>query len=190
MSSHRIASEERGRLRRLGLLTCVLSGVGGTLAAYATHPVLPFSPLRLPYADKVNPSIWMPEGWAFFTRDAREEDTRMFLREGGQWRNASEAPHFRPENLFGLDRTSKGQGVELGLLVQKVSSESRRECKEAPIICLERAPAALTIENTAPRPTLCGQVGLVFQKPVPWAWSRAARPVVMPSRILRLEVKC
>lgn len=179
------------RLRRLGLTLCAIVLAGVTLATYATFSLLPYNPVRLPFAEEVSAAVWFPEGWAFFTRDARDEDIYMFTREAdGTWRNASALPHFQASHLFGLDRTSKAQGIEVGALVQKAASAQRQACREAPTACLNGAAVSLTVENTAPRPTLCGEVGLAFQKPIPWAWSRSPRPIVMPSRVLKLEVKC
>ena len=39
-------------------------------------------------------------------------------------------------------------------------------------------------------PTLCGEVVISEQKPVPWAWSKLEKPFSMPAKVLRMEVKC
>ena len=48
----------------------------------------------------------------------------------------------------------------------------------------------LHITNRSPEPTLCGAIGVALQKPIPWAWIDLPRPVVMPSRVVLLEVQC
>lgn len=186
-----LSAAEKARMRRLGLTACALVMAGAVLALYGTFSVLPYTPVRLPFANELSTPVWFPQGWAFFTRDAREDDTLVFVREGGTWRNAAARPYFQARYLFGLDRGSKSQGIEMGILAQQATSAVPLPCKEAPTVCLEKAPVALTLQNPAPaHRTLCGEVGLVFQKPIPWAWSRSKRPIVMPSQVLKLEVRC
>jgi len=48
----------------------------------------------------------------------------------------------------------------------------------------------VTIESAQPERALCGAVGIVLQKPVPWAWARDGRSVIMPSRVARFWIAC
>lgn len=80
--------------------------------------------------------------------------------------------------------------MEIGRLLQRLPKAGWQTCKERPEACLVRIPKALTVKNTSPNPTLCGEVGLGLQKPVPWAWRASAHRITMPSRVTRLEVQC
>jgi antimicrobial peptide system SdpA family protein len=179
--------------RRLGLLALGLILGWSTVAAYALHPALPYNPIKLPLADRFDVRLVLPEGWAFFTRSPREDRMMPFLRGAdGQWAGASRTPNFQPQNFFGIDRAARAQGVEMGLLLEASRSTARQPCEEEPAVCLARAPVALTLRNGSPRPTLCGPVGFVFQKAVPWAWSRSNqdKKIIMPSQVLRMDVEC
>jgi len=177
-------------LRGLGTFAVGLAAFWAVLALYVVHAALPYNPLQLPYAHALRTQVWAPEGWAFFTRDPREPRPYLYRLEGREWASASLGPHARPSNAFGMNRRARAQGVELGLLLENVSVRSWEKCETEPMGCLGRAPAAARVANGSPRPSLCGTIGVVRQPPVPWAWARAPKPVVMPSNVIRLEVSC
>ncbi|WP_232293471.1 SdpA family antimicrobial peptide system protein [Stigmatella aurantiaca] len=179
--------------RRLGLLALGLIIGWSTVAAYALHAALPYNPIKLPFEDQFDIRLVLPEGWAFFTRDPRDERMLPYVRGAdAQWSSASHTPNFQPRNFFGIDRAGRAQGVEMGLLMDAARKAERQACEEEPSVCLERAPVAQKLSNASPHPTLCGQVGFVFQKAVPWAWSRSNREkkIIMPSKVLRLDIEC
>lgn len=157
---------------------------------YAIYPALPYSPIRLPFAEMAQTLLWAPQGWSFFTRDPREEKQTLYVRHGSTWESALIAPHDRLSNLAGLRRKSRAQGVEMALLVNGLPNDAWHPCTASVQECLAQLPPGLAVHNTSPAPTLCGTVAVVLQKPVPWAWAHSAHPVTMPSRILSLEVSC
>jgi antimicrobial peptide system SdpA family protein len=177
---------------RLGRLALILAAVGLVVCIYAVHAQMPTNAVSLPYEQSLRRPMQqlLPEGWAFFTRSPREPDLVPFTRDGeGRWSRALRAPHAEPHNVFGLDRRSRAQGVEMGLLTGGLTANDWRDCRGAIGECLEQAPA-VRIANLALAPTLCGDGGLASQPPVPWAWSRSADETTMPSRTVRLEVSC
>jgi antimicrobial peptide system SdpA family protein len=99
-------------------------------------------------------------------------------------------PFARPSHIFGLDRTARTQGLEFGLVTQHLTEEAWTSCTGDPTGCLDRIDFVGTIQNPALRPTLCGTVGVVLQRPVPWAWSRSDSPIHMPSSVVKLNVQC
>jgi antimicrobial peptide system SdpA family protein len=158
---------------------------------YAVHGGVPSNPLRLPFERKLNVALWLPEGWKFFTHDAREERIEMYLRDASGWHDASRGPNSRLTNKLGLDRIGRAQGVELGLISQEVSPKLWQTCSQASAFqCLDSAPLARRVSNRSPSPSLCGEVGLVSRKPVPWAWASQGLHVSMPVSFVRLEVEC
>jgi antimicrobial peptide system SdpA family protein len=112
------------------------------------------------------------------------------MRADGTWAPALKAPHSEPRNLFGLNRASRAQGVEMGLLRGAVREQDFTDCNEEAADCLRRLPPGAALQNSSPDPTLCGPVGLALRAPVPWAWTRDGSTTSMPSRVVRLEVRC
>lgn len=174
----------------LGLFTAALAAGWIALFAYGATLALPFNPVRLPGVAQLQTRIWFPQGWGFFTRDPREEDIIVHVRDAaGTWQPAGLGPNSRPRYLLGLDRAARAQGVELGLLMAELPTKAWQPCaREDAGTCLEALPVAATVTNPTPRPSLCGAVGVVLRPPVPWAWARSRR--WMPARAARLEVQC
>ena len=178
-------------LRAVGAFVLALALAWFTLLAYVVHAAVPPNPIRLPLEKRMYTRYWAPQGWAFFTRDPREEDILLFVRgRDGAWISAHKGPHASPSNYFGLSRASRARGIEVGQILRRVPKAGWQPCKERAEVCLERTPNAGTVRNISPNPTLCGEVGLALQKPVPWAWSSSAYKIVMPSRVSRLGVLC
>ena len=71
------------------------------LFGYSLHAGMPFNPVRLPFEDRFRASLLMPEGWKFFTRDAREERVFLYVKSDGRWHAAMKTPHASATNAFG-----------------------------------------------------------------------------------------
>jgi len=181
---------ELGRTRRAGALMTGLWGIAAALGLYATHAAMPHNPIHLPYERQLQIQLLLPEGWKFFTRDPQDEDLLVLKPAGGAWAAPDNTSNGEAANFFGAARTGRAMFVEAGLLTANVPDWAWKECKEEPTHCLDRLGPALSVVNPNRRPQLCGTVGLARLKPVPWAWASSAHPVVMPSRVLRIEVQC
>jgi antimicrobial peptide system SdpA family protein len=151
---------------------------------------MPHNSLRLPGESTARVALLLPEGWKFFTRDPEEPRLRPYTLKYGSWLDASRGPSAAPKYAFGLNRLVRTQGVEMALLLSTVPDSAWTPCTRDPVRCLPQVGSTATIRNPSPLPSLCGTIAFAKQKPVPWAWSNRSPPVVMPSRVLRLEVQC
>lgn len=157
---------------------------------YAIYPALPYSPVRLPFARMAHTFVWAPQGWSFFTRDPREAKRTVYVRHDSTWESALLAPQGRLSNLGGLRRKSRAQGLEMALMINSHPADAWYDCAESLQECLAQLPRGRAARNTSPARTLCGTVVIVLQRPIPWAWVRASKPVTMPFRMLPLEISC
>jgi antimicrobial peptide system SdpA family protein len=167
-------------------------GLTSVTGAYALHTALPRNPIRLPFQDRAEILVVLPEGWAFFTRNAREERTRSYLRDAnGRW-PSEERRLAEPKNLFGISRVGRARELEKGLVFTQIPAAMWTACDRSVDECLEDAPVARELTNPTPGAALCGIVGFSAQEPVPWAWWRApqASAVRMPIRIVKARVRC
>jgi antimicrobial peptide system SdpA family protein len=168
-------------------------GLTSIVGVYALHAALPRSPIDLPFQNVARTALFLPEGWAFFTRNPREERTLAFLRSAnGSWEAARPDRLSDPRNLFGLSRAPRSQALEMGLLVTQLAVGEWKSCDGSREECFEAAPVARELENPTPRPMLCGTVGFVAQPPLPWAWWRSpkGKDVRMPMRVTKVSVRC
>jgi antimicrobial peptide system SdpA family protein len=176
--------------RRLGAWALLVGLMWSVPTIYAVHSALPFNPVILPGAGRVDVRLWLPQGWRFFTRDAQEPDLTALRRTATQWTPALSWPYARPTNAFGLNRTARAHGLELGLLLTQLDARAWRRCGAAPAACLDASSAGVRIRSPLSRPALCGDIGLVQQRPVPWAWTQSGRGVTMPSTVVRVWIEC
>lgn len=164
------------------------------LWAAAIGPVLlgsvPDSPLRPSLRVRQDVVAIAPQGWAFFTRDPREPVDRIYAKSGMEWTLATYTNSSR-RNWLGLKRDARALNVELASLLAEVDASQWRGCPGRIETCLrQRDVPAVRVVNRSRVRALCGEILVERRPPAPWAWSRAKRPVLMDSRIARLDVRC
>jgi len=169
----------------------LLIGFWLALLTYSIQSAMPHNPITLPGDDIINAKFFMPQGWKFFTRNPREDDTFIFQKDAsGKWVDASIGTNGSPRNLFGLMRATRAQSIEMGRLLSFSKIDEFSKCKGRVEVCIENLKQEDVITNDSPFPTICGETAFVFQPPVPWAWSRAKKKVVMDSKIWKVGVLC
>ena len=157
---------------------------------YSIQGLLPFHPATLPFRQELATHFWLPQGWKFFTRNPREDWTLIYRQSNGHWENASLGPNFNQANWFGMRRLVRAQGIELGTLLYQIHKEAWKPCKRRSTECLDSLPSAGTTVNRTPSPSLCGVIGIAMQEQLPWAWSGAEDRITMPSRVVKVTVRC
>jgi antimicrobial peptide system SdpA family protein len=174
--------------RMLGRVTTGIGAAIAIMAVYVVHASLPVNAVQLPLENTQAIRALVPEGWAFFTASPQTVFPQAYvLSAGGHWVYAG-GSLVTPADLFGLDRSLRAQGTEVALLIQGVPPNAWRSCSTVPIRCLANVPVYARVANTSALQNLCGQVGLVRQQMLPWAWRGTG--TIMPSTVLRIEVSC
>ena len=162
----------------------------GTFSAYVLQASMPYNPIGFPYSDVVDMRAVMPEGWAFFTRNPREPSTRFYEKRDETWQSARLGANASPENLFGLSRRGRGQGIEAARLIEQIPDSAWMKCKLPARSCLKSISRVPTVRNPSPLPTFCGTIGFVRRPPVPWAWNESRLDIHMPGEVLKLDAQC
>ena len=174
----------------LGIYFILISCVWLLFFGYSIHAALPFNPVKPPLEHRSEIRAIAPQGWSFFTRNPREEHIVAFKKDSRDEWSALGRPNASPSNLFGLRRTTRAHNIEIGLLAMSLNKRQWTPCKESLNLCMKKIPQAVSLVNHSPAAALCGEIALVKQSPVPWAWSRSKRKVVMPSKAVWLNVSC
>lgn len=175
----------------LGLVATITALVCVAGILFAAEPAVTFNPTKPLLAQDYRPiQVILPQGFAFFTRDAREKDLYLYREEDRGWTSAMMGPNSRPANLFGLNRKSRAQNVESALILSKIKPNIWWDCDEEPSSCLEQDIVRDTVRNVVPQPTLCGPHGFALQEPVPWAWSKSRDSITMKSQITKIHIQC
>jgi len=131
-----------------------------------------------------------PQGWAFFTRDPREPVDRLYRGTASGWAQAT-FTNSSARNLFGLSRAARALNVEMAALLAELPPDRWLECRSTLEACLREADShGVTLHNRSLTRLACGALTVQRQPPVPWAWSRNAERIHMPSEVVRLNVRC
>ena len=158
---------------------------------YSIHAALPYNPINLPFAKQLQLDVFVVQGWKFFTRNPREEDIFVYKKDGyGNWLPALVGVNGSPVNFFGLRRSTRAQGVEIGLITTAIKQDQWYACRQSAETCVTDAPMIGFQSTHLLEPTLCGEIGLVLRPPIPWAWSRARKEIIMPSKGVRVNLLC
>lgn len=172
---------------KFGVSFLAISVLWFLIFLYAIQSALPPNPIKdLPFSKKVNIITWFPQGWGFYSKSPRDSYFSLVDVKSGEL--AATWPNNLPENYFGLKRYGRSQGIESGMISAQVPETSMEECNEDPTKCLKKSKVKIDVKNESPNPTICGDIGIVNQQPVPWAWSK--RKIDMPSKIARVNVTC
>jgi antimicrobial peptide system SdpA family protein len=175
--------------KALGRFTAVVGAVLALVVLYAVHASLPVNAVTLPFEQELAPRTWLPQGWGYFSGDARQERTSVYRRGAdGVWRAVPAAHQGAPRHLFGLDRAGRVPELEQELLMRAAATEPAG-CEGDDRACLDALGPPVRVANPAPAPTLCGDLALVRRPPLPWAW--ADHPTThLPATTLHLEATC
>jgi antimicrobial peptide system SdpA family protein len=161
------------------------------LLGSSIHAALPFNPVTVPLEKKLRVKVFVPQGWKFFTKNPRDERINALAKnQHGSWISVLRGSNAGAANLFGIRRNSRAQSIELGLITSSFKEAQWTSCSERAEFCINKAPTVASITNVSPSPTLCGEIAFVRDAPVPWAWSRAKRRVIMPSKFIKVNLSC
>jgi antimicrobial peptide system SdpA family protein len=135
----------------------------------------------------------VPEGWAFFTRNPKEDNTILYRPAKGGGVKQFSMIAGAPRNVFGLNRYSRMVGKELAAMMRYIKDlpvDSIKGLPENNLAILDTI-TAVKIPNDARFPLLKGIYYLRWVKPVPWAWAKTANIESMTqSKIIKIDVVC
>jgi len=134
-----------------------------------------------------------PQGWSFFTKSPRDPQIEPFVVDGDDLRSVAGFPNTRAENLFGLSREGRSQGIEVALIMTSLPDADWVECDSPALESCSSDLARSTshaVDNAVPSPSLCGEVVLVESTPVSWAYRDHTRLERAAVRGLRTDVSC
>ena len=133
---------------------------------------------------------FIPQGWAFFTRDPREAQITIYRIENDSVLKPYPQRHSSLNNLLGLKRTSSKILTELQLLKLKTSDSLYSDVKwNYQVDKFEKFKIKrFEYKNEIYDPILLGDFIVVYQKPVPWAWSKSIKEIKMPAKVIRFKI--
>lgn len=169
--------------RALALCGAIVVIVVTSLTAIALPPADHLAPGTKRAANMVREIL--PEGWSFFTKSPREAFVVAFDEDGSE---LGPGPNAQPRWAFGLNRASRLGGVDVDRIIEKLDRDAWRPCDIATNVSACSAdlePQRVRIKDDAP--SLCGDITLAREEPVPWAFRGTKAPI---QQVAAVEVEC
>lgn len=135
---------------------------------------------------------FVPQGWAFFTRNPREAQIVIYQKTADNRFEEISQRHSSHNNLFGLKRKASKILSELQFIKREINdslyqntmwSYQEKIYSKVPL-------EVVSVQNQMEDQILCGEYIVIYQKTVPWAWSRSLYRIKMPTKIIRLNILC
>lgn len=177
----------------LRLFFVLILGVWASVIIMIGLTALPYHSTSLPADVKFKAQVLFPEGWHFFTRDAREMQTWVYTKDdSGEWMAEPRMPNSNSYNFFGANREGRAMGVEYAMFLKDVKPANwvdyRGEVSD--LLASSDTIPVTQFDSEFNHPVMCGEYLMVAQKPVPWAWSPSYERVKMPAKVTRIIINC
>ena len=176
----------------LGNTFLMVCAIWGGLIFLAGTTVLPYSPISPSPVTKLIVRSFLPEGWSFFTRNPREAQLHFFKYENTHLSPYQNFPNSNPTNYFGMSRKSRAQGVEFAYLTQDISPENWKDCTRKELLnkVLTDSIPWIDVQSPYAPSLLCGEIVVMEEEYVPWAWSQSSKEIDMPAKFIKLNISC
>ncbi|WP_187977863.1 SdpA family antimicrobial peptide system protein [Mycetocola sp. JXN-3] len=167
--------------------------VVAVISAYVFQANVTPNIVQLPLQSRVSQVVQsiMPQGWGFFTKPADSSIVSIY-RNAAPLRDIGLGANSEVSWAFGLDRTSRYQGLEIASLLDGIEKQAWTECDsiEDATTCISGLPIAIPVLNVLERKTICGPVAFVAQGVSQWEYRRFAGEILIPREAIALEVNC
>lgn len=174
--------------KSIGLFFIIVTAFWFILIFFTIIAAIPTSAIPLDLEKRTFIRTVYPQGWGFYSKDPRGDMFNVY--DLSRKEQAVNWPNNKISNGFGLYRYGRAQGTEMGLLTAQIKENDWSKCTKSPMDCLSESEKIVSIKNTTPKPTLCGELGIASAQPIPWAWADYADDINSNSKIVRVNVSC
>jgi antimicrobial peptide system SdpA family protein len=146
------------------------------------------NPVRLSYKSTTEIYSVFPQGWAFFTRDPKEDVLIVYDFQNDKEEAVNETASLSLGNLLGINRKGRRISIELAAVVNKIPAKAwTKERKRMSIEKLKSLPLVDTVENVLPNPILQGTYVIYRANRKPWAWAKSKTQ--MPYKCIKVAIQ-
>ncbi|UFT99138.1 SdpA family antimicrobial peptide system protein [Radiobacillus kanasensis] len=156
-------------------LSSVITGMGATAVSPTKDSQVVYSSI-------------LPQGWGFFSKDPRAPIMGLYAAD----EKSTEIlwPTMRAENIFGLYRKGRAQGVEMGALFTKIEKGEWSKCDNSDLDSCKKQANEVEVENIAPSPLLCGTYYFTQEKTIPWSYFKYSESETKVTKIVKGDITC
>ena len=112
----------------------------------------------------------MPQGWAFFTRNARENQISIYKIENNDLIYLNESSSLNPRLIFGLKRTNRRISLAMGTIINKPIKWKPFSNKNNLLIDKQFDQFKIIRQDDSQFKE--GKYVLISEERIPWAWAK------------------
>ncbi len=128
---------------------------------------------------------FMPQGWAFFTRDPKEDIFNFYQIDDDNLVLLNEAPSLNPKQFFGFNRTSRKINIDMSYLVTNIPSKLWKDFSNMGCELYNLNSHSFLSQNLQ-NDEFKGEYLLVKKRRKPWAWKTGQTK--MPQKAVRIII--
>ncbi|WP_313000541.1 SdpA family antimicrobial peptide system protein [Chryseobacterium gleum] len=152
---------------------------------------IPFNPIQYKFNYVNQVYTYAPQGWAFFTREAKEDQVYIYKIENNKLKKISQK-HANISNFVGLSRKVSKMTMEVEIIATMLDKKKfpKTTWNYDENLYGKIPDKFITIKNLIKSPILCGDYLIVYHSIVPWAWSKSAYKTKMPAKVIKVRITC
>lgn len=129
-----------------------------------------------------------PQGWAFFTKDPRDEQTTLYKIEN-QKNIEINMKNGATNAFFGISRKNRIMLIELAQIVNQLDTNSWKVIKsKEEFLTYSDTAKAVEIINFVNHSIFKGEYLITKQKPLPWSWRENRDSLFMPAKVTKVKL--
>lgn len=147
------------------------------------------NPVRLSYSSAQGIYSFVPQGWAFFTRNPKENVVKFYKVENSQLNHINGTTSLSFKDVFGLKRHKRRISEEFS----QIMSNIKKECKWQEFRGVEINKASKktmvcdTVINNFKAPLLENGEYLIYSsRRLPWAWAKSKTDI--PYKLRKIHI--
>lgn len=183
-----IRKMENKHIPKIGYFYLLLICIWTLIISFIGLSSLPLNPLSLKRSNQSNILSLLPQGWGFFTRNAREPSILVYRQKENKYirvnKTASDKSYW-----FGLLKYSRAINREVGSVLKQIPDSAWQNIKETNNLLNFKTDSLVIVYNSSHNPILLGNFLLISQERLPWAWSTKYGKIVMPYRKINVIIK-
>jgi antimicrobial peptide system SdpA family protein len=161
------------------------------LLTYLFINSLPETIIHLNQLSKIRTTSTVPEGWAFFTKNPRDENIVIYKKSGASWRPVTNKTGDYL-NFFGLKRTSRFENQEMGILLASLDTTNWVSIKgglEKNFLLFDTIPITQILNSSHYPYYKEGEYILVQEGILPWVWFSTNPNLKLDSRVRKIKIQ-
>ncbi len=133
---------------------------------------------------------FIPEGWAFFTRNPKEEDYIPYVYKNKKLSKIERYPIFSEENSWGFDRGYKAISMEVAATLKKVNQQDWNKKNNYNLTEIKDSIYNVKIiKTTFKYPVLLDTICVIAIEPIPWAWNSISSQQDYPCKYIYIKIE-